>query len=112
MQIEEDARVHHTSEHHGNRSLQFVPSKSRGDQGVIVRPDRAIVIRHWVVARFTAGYCANSPSRKGCFVGQCGRNSPRVFLGCNTSEKTMTSVRRSHAAGPLAAVQSDGVCGN
>src|SRR4030095_1384024 len=111
MQIEKDARVHHTSEHHGSRSLEFVPAKSRGDQGVIVRPDRTIVIRHRIVAGLTAGYCANSPSGKGCFIGQGGRNALRVFLRRNTREKTMTSIRRSHPAGPLTAVQSEGVCG-
>ena len=77
-----------------------------------MRPDRTIVIRHRIVARLTAGYRANSPSGKGCFIGQCGRNAPRVFLRRNTREKTMTSVRRSHPAGPLAAVQRQGVCGN
>src|SRR4030095_9686152 len=111
MQIEEDARVHHTSEHHGSWSLEVVPGKSRGDQRVIMRPDRTIVIRHRIVARFTTGYCAHSPSRKGVFIGQGRRNAPRVCLRRNTREKTMTSVRRSHPAGPLAAVQSECVCG-
>src|SRR5437016_13942461 len=73
---------------------------------------QTISIRLLIVARFSGGYCAISPSEKGCFVGHGGRNAPRVFLRRNTCEKTMTSIRRSHPAGPLAAVQSEGVCGN
>src|SRR5881227_507033 len=70
------------------------------------------MIRHRIVARLIARYRANSPSGKGCFISQCSRNPTRVFLRRNTREKTMTSVRRSHPAGPLAAVQCQGVCGN
>src|SRR5258707_13190970 len=69
------------------------------------------MIRHRIVASLTAGYCANSPSGKGCFVGQGGRNAARVFLRRNTCEKTMTSVRRSRPAGSLAAVQREGIRG-
>src|SRR5213075_2171280 len=103
---------HHTSEDHGNRSLKFVPGKSRGDEGVIVRPDRTIVIRHRIVARLAASYCPNSPSGKGCFIRQGCRNTPRMFLGSDACKQTMTSIRRSHPARTLAAVQSDGICGN
>ena len=76
-----------------------------------MRPYRSIVIRHRIVARLAAGDRANSPSGKGCFVGQGGRNAPRVFFRRNTREKTMTSIRCSHPAGPFAAVQREGVRG-
>ena len=76
-----------------------------------MRPDRTIVIRHRVVTRLAAGDSTNSPSRKGCFIGERARYALSVVLCRNTREKTVTGVRRAHPARPFAAVQRKRICG-
>ena len=36
--------------------------RGRRDHGVVVRPDRSVVIGHWVVARLRAGDRADAPA--------------------------------------------------
>src|SRR5215831_15501618 len=74
-------------------------------------PDRTIVVRHRVVAGLAAGDSTNSPSVKGCFIGERARYALSVVLRRNTREKTMTGIRRAHSARPFAAVQRKRKCG-
>src|SRR5919108_4872142 len=76
-----------------------------------MRPDRTIVIGHWVVACLAAGHGANSPSGKGFFISERARHALGVVVRRNTREKTMTRIGRPHSARLLTAIQRKRICG-
>src|SRR6266704_3891034 len=111
MEIEEESGVEQTCEDYRGRLFQPVSGESRSNQGVIVRPDRSVVIGHGVVARFAARHRADSPSGERGLVCESCHYTARVFVSRDTSEKTVTCVRRSHPARLLPPVQRNGVGG-
>ena len=74
-----------------------------------MRPDRPIVIGHRIVAGFAAGKGAHSPSRKRISRKKCFGGAGRVLGARDFREQAMTGIGRSHPAGPLLAVQRQGV---
>src|SRR6266487_949479 len=111
MQIKEKTGIEQTCEDHRCGLLQSVSGESRGDQGVIVRPDRSIVIGHGIVARLAASHRTDAPTGERCFVCERRRYTARVLLCRDTGEKTVPRVRCSHLARLLAPIQRKGVSG-
>src|SRR4029077_13979054 len=64
MEIDEGARVEHRLQHLEDFRLESVAREPVSDQGVVVRPDRAVVVGHGIVAYFSVRQRANSPSGK------------------------------------------------
>src|SRR6266487_1442240 len=111
MQIKEKTGIEQTCEDHRCGLLQSVSGESRGDQGVIVRPDRSIVIGHGIVSRLAASHRTNAPTGERSFVCERCRYAARVLLCRDTGEKTVPRVRRAHSTRLLAAIQRKGVSG-
>src|SRR6266540_565171 len=111
MQIEEKTGIEQTCENRCGRLLQSVSGESRSNQGVIVRPDRSIVIGHGIVARLAASDCAKPPTGERCLVCKRCHHTARMFLSRDTSKKTVSRVRSSHPASVLAPIQRKGVGG-
>src|ERR1043166_1628511 len=111
MQIEEKSGIQKACEDHPCRLLQSISSESSSNQRVIMRPDRSIVIRHRVIARFAAGHRADSPPRERRFACERCHYTARVFVSCDTSEQTVACIRATHAASLLVSIQRKRVCG-
>ena len=62
MQVNVQARVEQSREHGQRRVLQAVAREPGRDERVVVRPDRAVVVRHRVVARFAGRERADAPA--------------------------------------------------
>src|SRR5260370_19145730 len=56
--------VEQAFEHPLERALEVVAGETERDQRVIMRPDRAVVVRHGIVARFRVGNRPNPPPGK------------------------------------------------
>ena len=60
--VEIQARIEQPAEHAQRLAGVAIARHAAGDQRVVVRPDRPVVVRHWVVARALAGNGANAPA--------------------------------------------------
>ena len=112
MQVEKEARIKDARENLDGLIHQSIAAKAGGDQRVIVRPDRSIVIRHRIVPCFLGSHGPNSPSRERRFVSKGCCYSTRPLLFRDSGEKAMTSVRRSDATRLFPAVQGQGIGGD
>src|SRR5580704_4552379 len=61
MQVQVGSGIEKTIEEAVDRTLGADLRKAESHQRVVVRPNRAIVIRHWIVADFTTRHRANAP---------------------------------------------------
>src|SRR4029077_16808082 len=111
MQIKEETGIEQTCDDHRRGLLQSVSGESRGNQGVIMRPDRSIVIGHGIVSRLAAPHRTNAPTGERCFVCEGSRYTTSVLLCRDTGEKTVPRVRCAHSARSLAAIQCKSVSG-
>src|SRR5215472_18566490 len=76
-----------------------------------MRPDRAVVISHRIVAGFGGGNRADSPARERLRTEQSLGDAHRACRACDASEQTMPRVRCAYPAGPFLSVQCDDVRG-
>ena len=88
-----------------HRDRQAVPGEPGGDQRVVVRPDRAVVIRHRVVAHFAGVDGPDAPAGKHALSQQRLGDLPRAVRLRETREQAMPGVRRADRAGTLLAIQ-------
>jgi len=61
MQIHVGGGIENTVEEAIDRAFGADLRKAKGDLRVIVRPDRAIMMGHWIVADFAARHRTNAP---------------------------------------------------
>src|SRR5207237_592051 len=80
-------------------------TQARGDQRVVVRPDRAVVVAHRVVARLPAGECPDPPAREEIRAQQTRAEETRAPGVRDAAEEEMARVRRDHLARPLVVVE-------
>lgn len=92
VQVEEKACVEQSRENLNHFVLKSVSGKPCSDDGIIMRPDRSVVIGHWVVARFASSYSTHSPPGERCFAGECRRHTARPILTDDPREETMTCI--------------------
>ena len=86
-------------------SLEAVAGEARGDQGVVVRPDRAVVVRHRVVARLAGVDRPDAPARKqASSSSESATRAARSGRG-DAGEQALSGVGRANRAGALAAVE-------
>ncbi len=85
--------------------LVVVARGAGGDQGVVVRPDRAVVIRHRVVAQLALADRAHAPAREEMLVAEPGDDLPRAFGMRDAGEQAVPRVRGAHATGLFVAVE-------
>ena len=76
-------------EHSG---LQTIASETRGDQRVIMRPDRASVIGHRVVPHLRGGQRADAPAREGVFPKENLCHALGTLRAGDAREETMACV--------------------
>ena len=62
MQIEKSAGVEETGKNLQGALLKSVSGHTRCDEGIIVRPNRSIVVRHGIEADLRSGDGSDAPS--------------------------------------------------
>src|SRR5262249_28417565 len=112
MQVEKRAGFVQSPQDAQYALLESVMGQALRDQGVVVRPDRAVVIRHRIVARLARGYGSHPPAGKRLGAKQHLRHARSPFTIDNAGEKALACVRRSDPARLLVAVQGQGVGAN
>src|SRR6185437_4629164 len=90
-------------------ALQAIPREPQGDQRIVVRPDRAVVVGHRIVAGFALGDGANAPAREETRSQQAGRDRGRTVWLNDAGEQELACVRRADTARLLVAVEGNGV---
>ena len=90
---------------------QAIARQPMSNQGIVVRPDRTVVITHGIVAAFGGGDGSHAPAGEQC-RGQERRGHARGTLGGGDArEQAMSGVGRPHAAGPLIPIEGQGIAG-
>src|SRR5262245_3606567 len=92
-----------------DRTPEPVAGQAERNQRIVMRPDRAVVIGHRIVARFGIGDGANAPSGEELRPQQAvGYLDRPIGLG-NAGEQDLTGIRAADAAGLLLAVERERV---
>src|ERR1700722_450445 len=63
-----------------DRMLEAVTREPKGDQRIVVRPDRSVMIGHWIVTRFTVGHSADAPAGEEVGLHQPGSDQTGTVL--------------------------------
>ena len=105
-------RLEEAGEHLHRPVLAAVARQPQGDQRVVVRPDRAVVVRHRVVAHLVGVEGADPPAGEGGLVEQGVGHPPGARPAGDPREQAVPRVRGPHLAPPLLAVERQGVGGD
>ena len=111
MEIDKRARIKHAPQHFQSMRLQPIARETMGNQGVVVRPDGAIVVRHGIVARFAVRDRANSPTGERRIADQRVGGAPRPLVADDPGHEAVSRIGGAYSAGPLVAVQRQGIGG-
>src|ERR1051326_3502735 len=84
-------------------------SEAERDECVVMRPDRAIVIRHRVVSLFTRVQGADAPAGKSIAPHQGSGKFAAARSRCYTAEQRVSGVRTADAARFLVTIQRQGI---
>src|SRR6478672_8204071 len=101
--------VEQAFEHPLDRSLEAVAREPERDQRVVVRPDRSVVIRHRIVARFGIGNGADAPAGKEIRPQQSVADLERPLRPGDAGEQHLSGIGAAHATGLLLAVERERV---
>src|SRR6185437_16234836 len=88
---------------------ETVARETRGNQGIVVRPDRAVVVAHRIVSRLGRGDGAYAPSGKRRAVHQCPDHRGGALAIGKAGEQDMAGIRAPYPAGFLVAVEGEHV---
>src|SRR6185295_3421294 len=108
-QIHVARRIEQAFEHLRDRALVAIARKPERDQRVVVRPDRAVVIRHRIVARLAARDRTDAPAREEARAEQSVRDALRAIGPRDAGEQHLARVGCAHAARLLRAVERESV---
>ena len=97
--------VEQACEHSLERTLQVIAGQTECDQRVIMRPDRAVVVRHWIVARFRVGNGANPPPGKKFWPQQTVGHLDGSVKPGDTGEQNLAGIGAADSAGLLVPVE-------
>src|ERR1700761_6412658 len=89
--------------------LQAVAREPERDQRIVMRPDRAVMIGHRIVAGLVQRDGADAPAREEMRPQQIDRDLAGTVLADHAAEQEMPGVRRAPRARLLFAVQRQGV---
>src|SRR5690606_20269682 len=76
---------------------------------IVVRPDRPVMVRHWIVERLAAGHRADAPSRIEICPEQCGSHRRTALDTRDPCRECMTGVGGPHPARALVAIECKSV---
>src|ERR1700756_615451 len=74
-----------------------------------MRPDRSVVIRHWIISGFSSRQRANSPTGEEARPHQSRGNACGPIGTRNAAKQDLTSIGRAYATGIFGAVERKGV---
>ena len=103
--VEIEGRFEQGTEDPGYRILQAVTRKTRRDQGVVMRPDRTVVITYRIVTAFPARERPDAPTGEAIRLQQTRRHRFRVALRGNAGQESMARVGGNDAAWLLVAIE-------
>src|SRR6185503_3021996 len=106
MQFEKKGGVEETAKNLQRALFESVGGHAGGYEGVIVRPDRSIVIRHGIKASLSDCDGSDTPSTKKLLIHQGFGRSHAVLWVSNTGPETVAGIRRLDSTRLLEPVQS------
>ncbi len=109
VQFHHAAHVEQGEQNFPRQILEAVSCKPARDQGIVMGPDRAVVVRKRVVTSFSGGQGADSPSAEEIGPKQSVCSSFSPLRTCDTRVQAVARVRRAYPAGPFLAVKRQGV---
>src|SRR5262245_45972034 len=98
-------RIEQALEHALDRAIEAAAREPERNQRIVVRPDRAVVVGHRVVARFRAGDGANAPAGEELRPQQPESDLDRPVGPGDAGEQDLAGIGAAHAARLLAAVE-------
>src|SRR6478609_12047151 len=101
--------VEQTLEQMSHRMLQAVAGEAERDQGIVVRPDRAVGIGHRVVSRLAPRDGADAPPREELLAHEIGSNPARTFRTDDAGEQQLAGIGGSDLARMLGAIEGQRV---
>ena len=90
-----------------DRTLEAVAREAERDQRIVVRPDRAVVIGHRIVAHFTARHGPDPPAGEEARAQQPVRDQFRAVRPRDAGEQHLAGIRGADAARLLRAVERE-----
>src|ERR1051325_10896183 len=106
-QIHVGRRVEQALEHLLDGALEAVAGEPERDQRIVVRPDRAVVIRQRIVALLALRDGADAPAGEEVRTHQVVPDLGRALLRADAGEQNLAGVRAAHAARALGAVEGE-----
>ena len=100
-------RIEQALEDAGRFGLEAIAREAKADQRIVVRPDRAVVVRHRVIARLALRDRADAPAAERLAAHQRVGGTARPLRIRNAREERMAGVRGANAAGPLGAIERE-----
>lgn len=104
-QVQEQGGVEETGEKPDRRLLEAVPGEPGRDDGVVMRPNRSIVVGHRVVADLPGGERPNPPAAMKILPLEAPRQALRPRPIGDTGPEAMPRVGGEHPARALLAVE-------
>src|SRR5262245_10272426 len=98
MVIQKNGRVKKTGQYLARKIFPRRLSTAKGDQRVVMRPHRAVMIGHWIVTFLRACNRTNSPARKEPLREKYFHPLQSPFLIGDTGEEAMAGIRACHPA--------------
>src|SRR4051794_4917042 len=106
-QVHVGRRVEQALEDMRHRMLEAVAREPERDQRIVVRPDRAVMIGHRIVAHLALRDRADAPAREGVRRHQIGGDETCAVLADHAAEQHLPGIGCPHLAGPLLAVERE-----
>src|SRR5262249_30308363 len=104
-QVHVGGGVEHAFEQLLDLDLMAIAGKAERDQSVVMRPDRAVVIRHRIVARLAPGNGADAPSREELRGQQHRGDLASMLRPCDAAEQDLPGIGAAHQARRLGAIE-------
>ncbi len=105
VQFQVGGGVEHGAEDSDRLVLGVIATEPGSDHRIVVRPDRAVVVGHWIIAGRAARHCPDAPSGKGAWLHQPGDDLAGAIPLGNAAEQNLAGIRRMNAAGLLVTVE-------
>ena len=110
VKIDGLAQIGHRRQDAAGRAGETVSRHAGGDDRVVVRPDRAVVIRLRVVASLAGGNRADAPAGKRRVLHQCSADARRALGRDDPRKQAMPGIGGAHTTRALVPIESQRVC--
>src|SRR6185437_5482677 len=92
-------------EHAYSLCLETVPREADRNHRVVVRPDRAVMIRQRVIPRLALGKCSDTPTAETIPTHEVAGHAARPLRRYYAREQRMPRIRGTHPTGPFLTIE-------